>query len=784
MKNLISYFILLVLVVVSATVSGQTAIGEFTAHAALHSFSSVAVDETTVYAAATNALMLLDKNSIAKDSPELYQWSKVDGLSDIDIVKVHHFESGDILLVAYENGNLDLIKDDRIYNIQDIKDKSIASSKSLRNCHEFKEKAYLVYPFGIVIVDISDLTISDTWFTKRENKQFLPTDIAFDSQKWYITTTEGVFSCNVNSPVLSDFSVWERESDMGASFVSCINDRIVVCKHDFEESHADTLFVKSGNEWIYTDKNYLSVRKMYSRNDTLVVCNWDFCELLDHDLERIALSSWYDQTSNPDARDAVLDGDNIWVVDYGTGLVQNNTTYYFAKTYSMPSPFADFVERVTSHNGVIAAVHGTRKGSTAFAPGYKYPAVSVLKNHVWTYNAYDFINYDSNHITYDLTDVAINPRDETEMYVASWGNGLFKCKNNKVVAHYNAANSLLDSTIYGQTFVSGLQFDKKGNLWMTNSQSPTMLKVLTPDGNWYAYNIGSGVVVSSPEGVIAENLVIDSHGFKWVNYPRDATMNRYSLIAFFDNGTLDDPSDDQMARIDMNVAAEVGSSRVYCIAEDLDGELWIGTDKGVKVIYYPGKVFSSATYPRNILLEQDGYVSVLLEYEEVSAIAVDGSNRKWIGTNRAGVFLMSENGQEELLHFTAEDHPLFADQIVAINIDQLTGDVYFATAKGLVSYRGTATKGFETYEDLLVYPNPVPHDYNGYVAINGLKTNSLCKITDSRGRLVWQGYSDGGQLVWDCKDHFGNRPASGVYYVMASDDEGKEKIVTKFVFIN
>jgi ligand-binding sensor domain-containing protein len=309
-----------------------------------------------------------------------------------------------------------------------------------------------------------------------------------------------------------------------------------------------------------------------------------------------------------------------------------------------------------------------------------------------------------------------------------------------------------------------------------------MLKMMEPNGTWHSYNITANAGVSDINEVVAENLLIDSRGYKWVNFPRAGIT--YHLIAFSENGTYDNTGDDRLARIDMNAAAEVNSTTVYCMAEDLDGEIWIGTDKGVKVIYYPGKIFNGGVYPRNILLEQDGYVSVLFEYEEVTAIAVDGANRKWIGTGKAGVFLMSENGQEQLLHFTAEDNPLFSNQIVDINIDQLTGEVFFATAKGLVSYRGTATAGFETYEDLPVFPNPVPHGYAGVVSVNGLKANSLCKITDSSGKLVWQGYSNGGQLVWDGKDHYGNRPATGVYYVMASDENGKEKIVTKFVFIN
>lgn len=543
----------------------------------------------------------------------------------------------------------------------------------------------------------------------------------------------------------------------------------------------DTLCVSFGDEWMETDHTYQSVRDMFVQRDTLIICNWNTVELLSPDLTRIYLAYWYSSGQTPDARECVLDGDRIWVADCAFGLVYNNMTYYSHHFYAADGPYDDYVEHLDSRNGVVAAVHGTRKGSTAYAPGYRYPALSWFENQEWQFNATDFRNWDPAHTTFDLTRVAINPKHEEEWAVASWGNGVFKCKDHRVVEHYNADNSPLND-MAGMTFVSGLQYDKKGNLWMTNSYCNTMLKMLATDGTWYSYNITSNIGASDLEEVVAENLLIDSRGYKWVNFPRGASD--YHLIAFTDNGTYDNLGDDRLMRIDMNAAAEVSSSTVYCMAEDIDGEIWIGTDKGVKVIYYPSKVFDGNVYPRNILLEQDGYVSVLFEYEDVTAIAVDGANRKWIGTGKAGVFLMSENGQEQLLHFTAEDHPLFSNQIVDICVNQFTGEVFFATDKGLVSYKGTATGGFDTYEDLLVYPNPVPHDYTGAVSVNGLKANSLCKITDSSGKLVWQGYSDGGQLVWYCKDHYGNRPATGVYYIMASDEDGKEKIVSKFVFIH
>lgn len=776
--------VLTILVLSSVALAAQTAIGTFTAHTAMHAFSSVAADATTIYAASENGLMLLEKNAVVQDNPEISTWTKVDGLSDVGIVKIFSEKAHNSLIICYANGNIDVIQNDRLTNIRDVKDKSLTGSKILQICREIDGKIYLVYPFGIVVLDMAEMVITDTWFTKRGEEQFTPTDVAMANQRFYISTTGGVFSMQKTSPAVSNFSQWDQETTMRVSFLSSVGDEVLAVKtvESSETGEWDTLYKRTDEGWQSTGRCYQLVRYMSAQYDTLIVCNWDGVELLNGEVERIYNAVWYTDGNYPDVVEAVLDGDNIWAADKVYGLVQNNMTYYTHRFFGASGPYMDYVERVTSCNGVVAAVHGTRRASTAYAPGFRFPALSWYLNGEWQHNSTDFLYFNPDQPTYDLTNVAISPKNENEWALASWGNGLFVCQNQRPVAHYNARNSPLDSISNGQTFVSGLQYDKKGNVWLTNSYCQKMLKMLEPDGTWHAYNIAHVLSANSIGDVVADKLLVDSRGYKWMNFPRDGVV--YNLIAFTDNGTYDNTGDDRIARIDMNVAAEVTSSTVYCMAEDLDGEIWIGTDKGVKVIYYPGKVFDGGVYPRNILLEQDGYVSVLLEFEEVTAIAVDGANRKWIGTNKAGVFLMSENGQEQLLHFTAEDHPLFSNSIVDINVNDLTGEVFFATSNGMVSYKGTATGGFETYEDLPVYPNPVPHGYTGVIAVNGLKANSLCKITDASGKLVWQGYSDGGQLVWYGKDFHGHRPATGVYYVMVSDENGKEKLVTKFVFVN
>lgn len=775
----------------TGNILAQSPIGNFSGHIPLRSFFSVAAAEDYIYAATTNGLMLLDKEALSKEKVETSSWSKVDGLSDIDLSKIYYDKPHKTLIVSYNNGNLDFIKEDKLYNVSDVKDKSLSGSKKLVNMLADGDKLYMVYPFGIVVVDLNTLLIDNTWFTKRGVEQYQASDIAITDSKYYICTDKGIFSIHKDYTAPANFLVWQQESStenrnfdqlcyFGGQLFANLN------SSNTETGEFDTLYVLSQGEWTPTDLNFFDVRSINVTGQEMVICNWDFVDVFNPDMTHAFRATWYNENNDyPDSQEAVLDEDNIWVADNNYGLVQNNRTYFYHKYYTANGPYSYNTESMCSMNGIVAAVPGGYSGSN-FAPSYQHATLSWFYHQEWNYNAWDFSNYDPLGTNYDLVNVAINPTNEKEWALASWGGGLFKCIDQKPVEHYTAANSMLDSTENGNTFVSGLAYDRRGNLWMTNSQCPNMLKMLEPDGTWHKYNIGSGVVTSSNNGVVAKQLLIDSRDYKWITYPRDDSFNRYHLVAFYDGGTYDNPGDDKFARIDMNVAAEVNSSTVNCIAEDLDGEIWIGTDKGVKVIYYPSNIFNGNIYPRNVLLTQDGYVSVLLEFEEVTAIAVDGANRKWIGTSKAGVFLMSEDGQQQLLHFTEEDNPLFSNQINCIHIDEHSGEVFFGTSKGLVSYRGDAIKGFEHFDKelLLVYPNPVPHDYTGPVAVKGMKERSLCKITDASGKMIWQGYSFGGQLIWNCVDHFGNRPATGVYYVMASDEEGKEKVVAKFLFIN
>jgi hypothetical protein len=218
---------------------------------------------------------------------------------------------------------------------------------------------------------------------------------------------------------------------------------------------------------------------------------------------------------------------------------------------------------------------------------------------------------------------------------------------------------------------------------------------------------------------------------------------------------------------------------------DLDGEVWVGTDAGPAIFYSPdAAIDGSSINAQQILIEQDGNLQILLETENITSIAVDGGNRKWLGTSSSGVFLMSEDGTKEILHFTAENSPLLSNEILSIEVNQETGEVFFGTEQGLISYRGEATEGDQFFSNVLVYPNPVKEDYFGPVAIKGLAINTDVKITDIAGRVVYFTKSIGGQAIWDGNNFEGVRAKTGVYLVFATDDQGEFGKVAKILFIN
>ena len=280
------------------------------------------------------------------------------------------------------------------------------------------------------------------------------------------------------------------------------------------------------------------------------------------------------------------------------------------------------------------------------------------------------------------------------------------------------------------------------------------------------------------QGNEIDKVIWDSvTGYKWF-------LGRANRIYVHDG-------ESKMAYVDPNNGSKMETHAVNCLVQDHSGDLWLGTDKGIKVIYDGYRAFDNGgkgerapVHCSNILYNEDGISEYLMAYEGINCIAVDGANRKWVGTANNGLYLISANGQEQLEHFTTGNSPLASDKIVALAIAPESGIVYVGTDKGLQSYRWTATEADETPSNhIYAFPNPVRPEYDGPIAIKGFVRDALVHITDAAGHTVFSTQAYGGQAIWDGRNLRGEKVASGPYFVFASDNNGQMRSVTKILII-
>lgn len=472
---------------------------------------------------------------------------------------------------------------------------------------------------------------------------------------------------------------------------------------------------------------------------------------------------------------AVSDDGIIWIADYNHSLVKVANENFESIFPNGPMDNKIFSMKMNADD--LWVLPGGR--SDAWNNVWENPHFQLFSEGSWQYfTADEYPQFDSFN---DIVEIAVDPLDSRHIFIGSWGGGLLEFQGDELVNRYTHLNSPLETanppdTEENYTRIGGIEFDSKGNLWITNSQVAKNLLKLSPDGDWETFSL--------PE--LANNyqvgdVLVTQYNDKWILAPRghDAYVvnesgterKRLLVTSYFNNG-----ENEIYNRM----------NDVYSIAEDNEGTIWIGTSKGVAVYNNPQRIWNSEEFYaiQPSLDLNDGIYHPLLETETVTAIAVDGANRKWLGTSKSGVYLVSESGEEEILHFTKENSPLLSNSITSIVISQNSGEVFIGTDEGLISYQGNAIDGKETYANVYVYPNPVRENYDGPVTVTGLVEQSDVKITDISGNLVFKTTSLGGQAVWDGTNLNGHRVKTGVYLVFCNDEFGEETHITKILFIN
>lgn len=751
-------------------------VGTWIPYLSYYSTTNVAEANSTVFAVANGSLY-----SYGKEDQRLKFYSRQNGLSDNGITHIDYNLETKTLLIIYGSGNIDLLSDVGIYNIPYIQTSTNILDPTVNSIYFYKEYAYLSMNFGIVVVNMRKNEITDTY---RLNK--IVRSICIKGNSIYAATSEGLLSASTDDNLL-DANNWKKISLNTDKF----NEDDIAKIGMFQNRLC--FFVKKKGVY-YQDSNNAIQNLCIDSNLNNITVQRD--KLLAYTNTRTYICSSLSQktqvaTGTTNDISCQNTSNTYWVASGSDGLVGmklkgNQMEVFASQLISLEdSPKRNYCDFMTFQQGKLLVAGGGRWANRKERPG----TLMVYENGKWT-------NFDETKIAQkskvrfsDITSVAVDPNDPTHYFASTWGEGVYEFKDNEYVKLHNRTNSTLASATsdasLNYTRVEGLCYDKKGNLWMTNTATASCINILKNDGTWSVLKSNQYNILNNQS--LVDKILITSKGHKWVNIPREDV----SIIVFDDKGTIDDTSDDVVNKItSFNLNKPTGEaisvSGYFCMAEDKNGTIWIGTNRGPIICPVPDKAIND---PENVYCTriirsiQDDIPTYFLDNTKVTAIAVDGGNRKWLGTEGNGVFLVNEDGSETIENFTTENSPLPSNKINSIAINDQTGEIFFGTENGIISYMSDASEGKDDYSEVYAYPNPVRPEYADQVTITGLMTDSNVKITDLNGNIIFQAKSSGGQLTWNCRSINGNRVASGVYLVLSSTPEAKESVVTKIMVI-
>lgn len=753
--------------------SQNIAIGQWNSHFSYNQTQDVTASATRIYCAARTGLFYYDKtdNSIER-------MTIVSGLSDVNISAITFDIPLNTLFIGYDNGNFDMVQEERVYNLSDIKRSNILGLKHINRINVHGNFAYLSTAFGIVVIDVPRREVKDTYKIGPDGTDMEIFEVAVQGNLIAAATEDGVYTANYNNPFLVNYASWTKQTDIpGGRYntLTSFDNKIFANRNRHLDNGAlDIIYYLDGGNWqVFDSLITFHIRRLLGSPHRLVTVN-DF-SVAGYDQNFTRVDHLYPIGTEASFRDVVIDNEYIfWTADFGRGLARFTGNHTL--TYIVPNgPATNNVFSMKMQNGDLWVASGGRNLSAG--PLY-------LSDGVYHYSDFTWKNYTSGNAVVDLdtifdpVEVAIDPSDSKHAFIASWGRGLVEIKDGVNVGYYTQSNSSLKALSGTDIRVGGVAFDSQRNLWVTNALVDRPLSVRKTDGSWQSFAFPGALTPTSSQ---TAQLVIDESDQKWVIIAQSG-----GLFVFNDNGTISNVTDDQYRLLTTAQGnGNLPSTNIQSMAIDREGELWIGTDKGIAVIYSPGSVFSGGNFDaQQILIQQDGYNQYLLETETVTAIAVDGANRKWFGTAKAGVFLMSADGISQLLHFDMDNSPLPSNHILTIAIDHITGEIFFGTTEGIVSYRGTATEPQSSCSGVYAFPNPVRENYNGPIAISGLIGNGNVKITDVAGNVVYQTRAEGSQAIWNGRKLDGEKVQTGVYLVFSTNAEGTESCTTKILVVN
>lgn len=772
----------------------QIPIGSWRSHLPYQNTIGMARQESELWVAAFSGIFVLDT-----ENNNIRVLNKVNGLSDIGISAFAKHPDQNVFMLGYDNGNIDLIQNGTIFNLQDIRNANITGSKRINSIKFSGSFAYLACDFGVVVYNYKKREVRESNLVLgNAGTRIRVRDCAKLQDTLYALTAEGLKAISVRQPIANTLA-WKTYSPLLTGLpqdptvyntIDSLENRLIISTtaglHEKQNGTFPRTIViggeirrvrKFGNQFqVCTNDNIISVR-----------------ETLDSILSTID-SEYYKKLSAPS--DVLVDGNQTWATDLNNGLLRMNGTDTVQILPEGPR-FTTAFSLATYQNKMVL-----------MAGGYVYPGAinasflssgyAVFSDNQW--KTYRPLAYDGPQIR-DFVKAFQHPIDG-KLYLSTFGRGI-------VVGEGESGYSILnDSTTNGGICnayipndciwnfpqdknvakdgvrVADACADAFGNLWVANVEASNggLRKWTAATQTWSSFTLpfDNG---KFPLGVMADQI-----NNIWVRMAPGRSNGNAGIWVVNQDGTK------KLALNSIATQGALPSNDVYDIAEDKSGYIWIGTSKGLAVFYNPFNAFFTGgiTAATPIFPPEAG--RPVLENDVVTAIEIDGANRKWIGTKDNGVWVFNADISEVVHHFTTASSPLISNTIYDLKINPGTGEVFIATDKGLVSFQGDATEnitatgkpnGEECDESkLLAFPNPVKKNFSGTIAIRGVANDSEVKIITASGKLVYKTIAKGGMATWNGKTYEGDEAHPGIYLILAATEDGKANCVTKLAILD
>jgi hypothetical protein len=704
--------------------------------------------------------------SISKDDNSITQYSKVNGLAEAAITGIAYNATKQALIVAYSNGNIDVLTNNgSIININDIKRSTITVNKTIYKLFTNDKFVFACTAFGIVQIDLEKLETRDTWFLGNTGGFERVNNLTVLNGRYYAATSTGLKSIAVNSPAIANGANWPLTNIFFTGNIQhCIQfqNSIIVQRND-------TLYNYDGVNINLLFANGSSIKNISANNDKLIICTTqnNTAAVITINASGTILQTTTQAGVVALPAHAIIDKNILWVADV-FGSLSSFENSLLKKQWLFNTLNNNPTGQILFFNNQVLVTSGGVNNLWQYT--YNRSGYASFNNEQWySKNAYTNTVLDT---VYDIHVAAYNIITN-KLYLGSYGGGLVVEDNNALsVKKQNTLQAAIgDPTSYR---VGGIAVDIDGNTWITNYGAINALVCIKPDGTIQKFTIPYSIV-DNALGFIA----IDEYNQKWIIAPKGG-----GVICLNTGNDVTNTSDDKW-RI-FNAGSSNGNltdNEISSLAIDKQSNVWVGTYNGVSVIACADQVFNTVNCNAYQPIVQVGnFAGLLLQGQLIQSIAVDGANRKWLATQN-GVFLVNAEGEKVLQQFTVVNSPLPTNDVKTIGIHAKTGEVFFGTDAGMVSYVADATEATNQFDKVKVFPNPVPKNYGGFITIQGLAKNALVKIITTDGTLVWQGVANGGTLAWNGKNYLGKQVMSGMYLILMRNTDGTEKEVGKLAIV-